>query len=59
MTPKQFMEWLDKEIELYRNHGQKPDIDLAAPAYVKGHFDAYQKVREKFLTLTPPPTTLS
>lgn len=59
MTYEQFLAWLDKEIAITANHGQKPDIDLAAPAYIKGMYVAYQKVKEKFLTLTPPPTTLS
>lgn len=45
------LEWLDGQIEQTRNHGCRPDIDLAAPSYIKGHFEAYQKVKEKLTFL--------
>lgn len=55
MTPEQFLEWLDKEIEACKFPAEN-EIDTAK-AYWKGMLKEAQLVREKFLTLTPPPAT--
>lgn len=57
MTPTEFIYWLDKEINRY----SKLAANERGNEYHRfdGHRAAYVKVREKFLALTPPPTTLS
>lgn len=59
MTPQQFLEWLDKEIESCRYILHKATIEEDQLFETEGRRFAYETVREKFLTLTPPPTTLS
>ncbi len=59
MTPDEFMEWIDKRISEHR----ASENDLTA-GYAKRRLylelaSQLEEVREKFLTLTPPPTTLS
>lgn len=54
MTPEEFMEWLDKEVEFI-----KPTEDYKPSEYERGYRKALVDVKNIFLTLTPPPTTLS
>lgn len=56
MTPEEFIKWLDKQISDSEKHMSDQDYDLEAVEYAKGHRDAYQIVKKKFLTLTPPTT---
>ena len=51
MTPEQFLEWLDNEIAYCES--------IKLTNYGDGKLNTLKKVREKFLSLTPPPTTLS
>jgi hypothetical protein len=59
MTPKEFIQWLDEEIQFSK------DLKSNFPPQSVGYNRAsdgiaiFTKVKERFLTLTPPPTTLS
>lgn len=55
---KSFLEWLDKQIEEMesKQKGWEASYDDIMD---RGALHKLKIVREKFLTLTPPPTTLS
>jgi len=59
MTHEQFVEWLDEKIAEHR----KSETDLTKGYVVRRlHLELASQlgeVKEKFFTLTPPPTTLS
>lgn len=59
MTPSEFIKWLDEEIEKAEKNQKAQDYDIEAVEFCKGYGEAMKDVRKKFLTLTPPPTTLS
>jgi hypothetical protein len=59
MTPEEFIKWIDQEIAFSK------DLKKQFPPESRGHDRAcdgiaiFTIVKEKFLTLTPPSTTLS
>ena len=55
MTHGEFLQWLDEEINYLKN--MEDAQQLARDGHTK--LFVLQQVKEKFLTLTPPPTTLS
>lgn len=58
MTHEDFVKWLDKEIEDNTFREQRADTKIVA-SYYQGCTSTLCTVKEKFFTLTPPPTTLS
>lgn len=59
MTHEDFVEWLDEKIADHRRRG-----DNVSKTYVarRTHIELasqLEEVKQKFFTLTPPPTTLS
>lgn len=59
MTHEQFIQWLDEQIEYYDKMARKEDRKMEPYFAYQGAHDAYEAVKEKFLELLPPPTTLS
>lgn len=59
MTPTEFIEWLDKQIAISKEQEEEQSYDMMAVEFCKGHGEALKEVKQKFLTLTPPPTTNS
>jgi hypothetical protein len=59
MTPDEYIEWLSGEIVSAEMNGKAQDYDPEASQYCEGFADALKAAKEKFLSLTPPPTTLS
>lgn len=58
MTPEDFVEWLDKKIQTWdKVYQDSPKWDK--DQYASGYSDALEEVKQKFFTLTHPPTTLS
>jgi len=57
MTHEQFIEWLDIEIVLSAEQEKAQDYDREAVEFCKGYGEGLKAAREKFITLTPPPTT--
>jgi hypothetical protein len=53
MTPAAYLEWLDKEIDLLKY------ISKTRTEYGDGRLEALMEAKKKFISLTPPPTTLS
>lgn len=59
MTTEQFLEWLDENISM------SIELRNSFPFQTKGYDRAadgvaiFTEVKKKFLTLTPPPTTLN
>jgi len=61
MTPEQFLEWLDKQIAIattWDNSVKAHEISRESDQF-RIRAKTLQQVREKFLTILPPPTTLS
>ena len=52
MTYEQFIEWLDKEIELL-----KQADNYTQSEFERGMTRALKGLRDKFLSITPPATT--
>lgn len=59
MTHEAFLEWIDKEIENEASACKDPKFGAYLRQQSGPRHDMLIEVREKFLTLTPPPTTLS
>jgi hypothetical protein len=53
MTPQQYLEWLNSEIERSIKNRNEQDYDPEAVAMCQGHIDAYSVARTKFLTIDP------
>lgn len=60
MTHEQFIEWIDEQMEFCEPRAKNEEMQNGKSGnYWTGQMNLYRQVREKFLTLTPPPTTLS
>jgi hypothetical protein len=59
MTPEQFIEWIDREIQHSEWIKNQMTSDSQRYNRASDGIAIFTKVKEKFLTLTPPPTTLS
>lgn len=59
MTHEEYLKWLDREITVAKEQAVEQSYDLSAVEYCKGWGEACMEAKKKFLTLTPPPTTLS
>jgi len=60
MTHEEFIEMLDEEIEFCEPRAKDEEFnDRKADGYWTGHLNLLRRIKEKFFTLTPPPTTLS
>lgn len=59
MTPDDFVEWLDGKIADHRRRGDNVNKTIAARKTYIELASQLEEVKEKFFTLTPPPTTLS
>ena len=59
MTPEQYLSWLDKEIGHFDKSVlyAEPYTDLALPSHLRGLLEAYQRCRDKFLTIEYPQPT--
>lgn len=58
MTHEDFVEWLDKKIQTWEKvYQDSPKWDKNN--FAAGKSEAFEEVKDKFFTLTPPPTTLS
>lgn len=57
MTHEEFIKWLDDKIVSYNKQYQdSPKWDKNE--YAAGYSDALCDAKEKFLSVTPPPTTI-
>lgn len=59
MTHEQFLAWLDSEIEKAAKKDEIESLKYEGDLSHSGRVNALEEVKEKFITLTPPPTTLS
>jgi hypothetical protein len=59
MTHEQFLQWLDEQIEYNERMASKEDRKMEPNLCYQGAANAFEDVKEKFLALLPPPTTLS
>lgn len=59
MTYEEFLKWLDEQIEYNDRLARKEDHKIEPNFTYEGAFNAYEAVKEKFLSLLPPPTKLS
>jgi len=59
MTHEQFLEWLDEEIEFCEPRAKSEQLQTVNQQnYWTSQINILRQVREKFLALTPPSTTL-
>ena len=54
---KIFLEWIDKEIEKADDNARQENQRVEPNYCYEGRMNALQEAREKFIALTPPPTT--
>ena len=59
MTHEEFVKWLDEEIEKAWMENDRESRKIEPDGTPYGRANALEEVKEKFLTLTLPPTTLS
>lgn len=59
MTHEEFIQWLDEQIKFYDLMVRKFDNDNWNYLQYRSSKQAFEVVKERFLTLLPPPTTLS
>lgn len=59
MTPEDFIEWIDKEIQKAQRWADRESSKMEPDQSFNGRLSALEEVKQKFFTLTPPPTTLS
>lgn len=59
MTYEEFLKWIDEQIEYNDRMARKEDRKMEPYFAYQGAHDALEAVKEKFLTLLPPPTKLS
>jgi hypothetical protein len=53
MTREEFIKWLNKQIIHSKDNMDAQDDDQEMVVYWRGYLDAYNEVKEKFLTITP------
>jgi hypothetical protein len=59
MTHEQFLQWLDEQIEYFERMAEKQARKMEPDLSYMGACNAFEAVKEKFIALLPPPTTLS
>jgi hypothetical protein len=59
MTYETFSKWIDEQISKYEELEENEWMDEQAINSYLGKIEAFKAVKERFATLTPPPTTLS
>lgn len=59
MTHEEFIQWLDTEIDVADQLAERENRKTEPYFGYEGRARALEEVKEKFLTIMPPPTTLN